>query len=108
VLYARLGQREPALRDAEETLARDASPPRLYQVACIYALTSRQEPDDRLRAFPLLSAALRQGFGFELLDGDHDLDPIRDEAEFRRLVQAARALRPAAPLPKARQGPAPE
>jgi hypothetical protein len=83
-------------------VARDTSPARLYQVACINALTSRKEPDDRWRAFQLLSAALRQGFGFELLEGDHDLDPIRQEPEFRRLVQAARDLRPVTALPKPR------
>ena len=34
-----LGRRDPAVRDAEETLSRDPSPLRLYQVACIYALS---------------------------------------------------------------------
>ncbi len=47
VLYARLGKRELAHQDAEEALLRDTSPLRLYQVACIYALTSTQQPEDR-------------------------------------------------------------
>ena len=93
VLYARLGQREPALRDAEETLRRDSSPPRLYQVACIYALTSKDQPDDRLQAFKLLSSSLRQGYGFNFLDSDDDLNPLRATPEFHRLVEAALALR---------------
>jgi serine/threonine protein kinase/tetratricopeptide (TPR) repeat protein len=93
VLHARLGQRDLALRDAEETLRRDSSPPRLYQVACIYALTSRQEPADRVQAFQHLSASLRQDYGFNLLDSDDDLDPLRATPEFRRRVDAARALR---------------
>jgi serine/threonine protein kinase/Tfp pilus assembly protein PilF len=92
MLHARLGQRDPALRDAEETLLRDAGPPRLYQVACIHALTSAQHPEDRLRAFQLLSSALRKGYGFNLLESDADLAPIRNSPEFRRLVEAARAL----------------
>ena len=94
VLLARLGRRAPAIRDAEETLLCDTSPPRLYQVACIYALTSLQQPEDRLRAFQLLSSALRKGYGFDLLEADQDLDPIRNLPEFRRLVDAARSLRP--------------
>lgn len=92
VVLARLGQREAAIRDAEETLRRDASPPRLYQVACIYALTSAQQPDDRLQAFQLLSSALRKGYGTQYLDIDTDLDPIRNHSEFRRLTDAAHAL----------------
>ena len=32
-------------------------PPNLYQVACIYALTSKDDPDDRAEAFRLLSVA---------------------------------------------------
>jgi tetratricopeptide (TPR) repeat protein len=93
VLLARLGRRKQAVRDAEETLLRDTSPPLLYQVGCIYALTSGSAPEDRLRAFQLLSGALRKGYGFDLLETDPDLNPIRNCPEFRRLVEAARALR---------------
>jgi tetratricopeptide (TPR) repeat protein len=92
VLHARLGQREPALLDAEESLLRDATPPLLYRAACIYSLTSAQHADDRLLAFQRLSAALRQGYGFDYLESDEDLAPIRTQPEFRRLVEAARAL----------------
>jgi serine/threonine protein kinase/Flp pilus assembly protein TadD len=92
VSLARLGQREKALADAEDALLVDTRPPNLYQVACIYALTSRQNPQDRLRAFELLSWGLKGGFGLDLVDGDNDLDPIRQFPEFRRVVKAAREL----------------
>jgi serine/threonine protein kinase/tetratricopeptide (TPR) repeat protein len=92
VLHARLGQREAALADAEAALLLDAQPLIQYQAACIYALTSQENPDDRPEAFRLLAAALRGGFGFDLLDGDDDLKPIRQQPSFRRLVEAARAL----------------
>jgi hypothetical protein len=69
----------------------------LYQAAGIYVLTSRREPDDRLRAFPLLASALRQGYGHDRIDGDHDLDAIREDPQFRRLLEAAHALRQPAP-----------
>jgi serine/threonine protein kinase/tetratricopeptide (TPR) repeat protein len=91
VLLARLGKRREAHRDAEECLGRDVQPATLYQVAGIYALTSRQQPDDREEAILLLSAALRKGYGRDLLAVDTDLDPIRDHPDFRRLTAKARA-----------------
>src|SRR5262249_14800221 len=93
VLRARLGDRDAAHRDAEDCLARDKKPLTLYQLAGVYALTSRQDPDDRREAFRLLSAALQKGCGFDLLEADKDLDPIRPCPEFGKLVEAARAIR---------------
>jgi serine/threonine protein kinase/Flp pilus assembly protein TadD len=97
VLRARLRQREAAHADADAALARDFGPATQYQVAGIFALTSRQDPEDRAQALRYLSAALRKGFGFELVADDKDLDPIRERPEFRQLVEACRALQPAAP-----------
>jgi len=97
VMRARLQQRQAALEDADDSLARDFGPATQYQVAGIFALTSQQDADDRTQALRYLSSALRKGFGFELLEQDKDLDPIRNRPEFRQLVTAARALQPAAP-----------
>jgi serine/threonine protein kinase/tetratricopeptide (TPR) repeat protein len=102
VLHARLGRREAAHADARETLRRDTKPMTVYQVAGIYALTSRQDPDDRREAFRLLGSALSQGFGLDLLDRDRDLDPIRNQAEFGKLVEAARAHRAGGTPPAAK------
>jgi tetratricopeptide (TPR) repeat protein len=102
VLQARLGKRAAAHRDAEETLILEVTPARQYQVACIYALTARQQPDDRLQALQLLSSALRAGYGLHLLETDADLNAIRDLPDFRRLVEAARTLRPAPPTAQAK------
>jgi serine/threonine protein kinase/Tfp pilus assembly protein PilF len=93
VLYARLGRREAALADAREALRKDSKPYNVYQVAGIYALTSRQNSDDRREALRLLESALSQGFGLDVLEKDRDLDAIRDQPEFRRLVEGARARR---------------
>ena len=93
ILHARLGRREAAIADAGSALLKDTKPFNVYQVAGIYALTSRQSPDDRREALRLLESALSQGFGLDLLDRDRDLDAIREQPEFRRLVQAARARR---------------
>ncbi len=97
VVRARLGRREAALEDARACLARDGSPRTRYQVACIYALTSRQEPADRRNALELLATALRQGYGANLLATDTDLDPLRELPEFQRLAAAAALLQAAAP-----------
>ena len=92
ILLARQGQRDPALDDARKALVIDPSPQTLYQVAGIYALTSKQNADDRNQALHLLSSALRGGAGLEWVDDDHDLDPVRDDPKFQEIVTAARAL----------------
>lgn len=97
VLLARLGKYAEARQDAEMALKRDRTPAIIYQVAGIYALTSRQQPNDRMKALVLLSSALQKGFGFEYLAEDKDLDPIRNLPEFRRLTDAVRDLRAAVP-----------
>ena len=92
VLLARRGDRDAAIRDARESLLRDGRAPNLYQVAGIFALTSKANPDDRAEALRLLRAALKSGFGLAWVDGDADLDPIRDDPEFKRVVADARTL----------------
>jgi eukaryotic-like serine/threonine-protein kinase len=86
VLLARLGRRDAALADARESLRHNPSPRTLYQVAGIYALTSRQAPGDRKQALLLLETALTLGFGQKHIANDPDLDPIRDDPEFRRVL----------------------
>jgi serine/threonine protein kinase/tetratricopeptide (TPR) repeat protein len=94
VLLARLGRRDEALRDAKEAERLDPRPEVLYQAAGIYALTSGMNPADRPEAFRLLRAALRQGYGLNLLEIDPDLRPIHGQPEYRRLLEAARTLQP--------------
>jgi serine/threonine protein kinase/tetratricopeptide (TPR) repeat protein len=86
VLRARAGDRDGAIRDAEESLVRDSGGSNLYQVGCIYALTAKTHPADRFRAFELLTAALKTGFGADLLETDPDLDALRTYPEFQKLT----------------------
>jgi hypothetical protein len=67
-----------------------------YMVADIYALCSRNHSQDSKQAFGHLAAALRGGFGFEYVDTDADLEPIRARPEFKQLVASARLMRAAA------------
>lgn len=93
VLNARLNNRDAALADAREALRLSERPSTRYQVAGIYAMTSRTHPEDKHEALSLLDSALRNGFGFEYLEKDRELDPIRKDVEFKKTVDAARAYR---------------
>jgi serine/threonine protein kinase/Flp pilus assembly protein TadD len=95
VYLARLGNRKDAVRDAELAAKIDSGRENLYLIACIYALTSRQEPDDRDEALLFLSTALKRGYGFRYLERDPDLNPIRNSPTFIRLLEGARAMRTA-------------
>jgi serine/threonine protein kinase/Tfp pilus assembly protein PilF len=92
VLLARANNRARALDDARACLLLDTAPPTLYQVACIYSLLSKRNPEDRLEAMHLLSSALRNGFGLEMVGTDTDLDPLRSDPQFQKMIVAARAL----------------
>jgi serine/threonine protein kinase/regulator of sirC expression with transglutaminase-like and TPR domain len=105
VILARMGKRAEALADAQEALRLENSPAIQYQVAGIYALTSQTVPHDRLEAYRLLAAALSAGYGFNDLPTDPDLKPLRQEAAFNDLQNAALQLRKFLALPaKAERG----
>jgi tetratricopeptide (TPR) repeat protein len=93
VLLARLGRREPALRDAKAVLSLDNDPQTVYQAACAYALTSKFEPTDRLEALRLLTEAVRKdGSWLAVARRDPDFEPVRNQPEFRDLVKALQAV----------------
>jgi serine/threonine protein kinase/tetratricopeptide (TPR) repeat protein len=93
IQLARMGQREAAQKDAEACLRLHNHPFTQYQVAGIYALTSKTHPADRKKALGLLFEAFKGGSGFEYLENDPDLEPIRNAPEFQTLVEAARILK---------------
>ncbi len=92
VLLARRGKWPAARQDARDALLRDGKPPTLYQVGCILALTSPDRREDRAEAVRLVWQALKAGYGLEYVDTDTDLTPLRGDAEFERVVKAAKAL----------------
>ena len=87
VQSARLGDRTAAHRDAVGCLRRDTAPFTLYQLAGVYALTSRGEAADRREALRLLAAAFTAGYrDFAVVAADADLDTLRADPEFAKLV----------------------
>lgn len=81
VLLGRAGDRAGAVRDAEAALLADPSPPIIYRTAGAFA-----QAGDNARAIAQLTSALRANVGTDLVDRDPDLDPLRDDPAFRRLV----------------------
>ncbi len=95
VYHARLGHAAEARADAAAALAADGSAFRLYQMAGVHALLSKQDGSPaRLEAIRLLSKAFRAGFeDFTMVQSDRDLDPIRSDPRFASLLAAAKAVR---------------
>jgi hypothetical protein len=93
VLLARQGRRAAAHADAEGALRLDDRPAIQYQVAGIYAQTSRQHPEDRADALHYLEFALWAGYGLDLVPVDRDLDPVRALPGFRRAIERAQSHR---------------
>ncbi|HMF15833.1 MAG TPA: protein kinase, partial [Gemmataceae bacterium] len=97
LLHARLGQHLKAYDDVIRLLDRHPDPAHHYQAAKIYALTSKSQAQDRQHALKQLSFALRNGHGWEHFQIDPDLESLRGEAEYQKLVQIAPIL--ARPVP---------
>ena len=97
LLHARLGQHLKAYDDVVRLLDRHPDPAHHYQAAKIYAVTSKFQAGDRQQALKQLSFALRNGHGWEHFQTDPDLESLRGEAEYQKLVQIAPIL--ARPVP---------
>jgi hypothetical protein len=84
-----LGHRTEALKDVTSALKYDAMPQplTLYQIGCVYALTSKTNAADLFQALAYLSIALEKQFGKEYLASDADLNPIRPRSEFQELLK---------------------
>ncbi len=95
VYLARMGDAKRAIADANAVLKEEPTPFRLYQMAGVYAQLSKKDATGKSRqqALQLAAKAFRTGFdNFKIVNSDPDLDPIRDDADFKELVQHAKKL----------------
>jgi adenylate cyclase len=85
VALCRTGHTEEGVRWAERALLIDPEDAGIrYNVACLYSVEGMVD-----QAIECLSEAVRKGFGHpEWLARDPDMDPLRDDPRFRRLVAA--------------------
>ncbi|HET9839845.1 MAG TPA: tetratricopeptide repeat protein [Candidatus Angelobacter sp.] len=80
--WARVGRRREALAWAAKALALDSEDSAvLYNVACLYAVLGRTED-----ALKCLRKVVRSGWRKEWIKNDPDLDSLRDNREFQRLL----------------------
>ena len=83
-LYSRLGKLHQGL-EVDKTLVRirPDEPIFLYNLACSYSRLGDIEP-----AFVALEAAVRRGYqNFDHLRKDHDLDNLKKDARFHKLLE---------------------
>ena len=82
VYWGRIGRRKEALAWAAKALALDSEDSAvLYNVACLYAVLHRTKD-----ALSCLRKVVRSGWRKEWIKNDPDLDSLRDNPEFQRLL----------------------
>ena len=82
VSWARIGREEEALAWTAKALALDSEDSAvLYNVACLYAVLHRTE-----EALNCLRRVMRSGWRKEWIENDPDLNSLRDNPEFQRLL----------------------
>ena len=56
-------------------------------MSCVFAIVSAKDPKYREEGVRLIATALLRGFGHEYLLIDDDLDSLRADERFRKLVE---------------------
>ena len=95
VYAARTGAAERATADVGRVLVEEPTPFRLYQMAGVYAQLAKTDPSGvhKQKAMQMLAKAFRTGFEqFGIIDKDPDLDPVRNDEQFKALVATAKKL----------------
>jgi eukaryotic-like serine/threonine-protein kinase len=99
VLLARIGKVEAALEQCDSALKARQLPADLYRAACVHALLSDDRPESLTLAIKYLALAMMRGEGYNYIETDTDLDPIRGNPKFKQLLNASRWIRSMAEFP---------
>jgi hypothetical protein len=93
VLHARLGDAAAALADVARLKEVPETAVHHYQAACVYLLIAPDDANQREEALGLLASACRLDAQLCTIAGtDPDLKQLHSNAEFQRIVEAARTL----------------
>lgn len=93
VLLARAGRRAEAHQAIQKALAINSDPKIVYQAACVYALTSAEQDQDRTTALNYFRQALREGYrNFGVIEADKDMKAALKGADFQAVLTAAKQL----------------
>lgn len=95
VYLARTGDAKRATADLAVVLKEEPTPYRLFQMAGVYAQLAKGDATgaNKQQALQLLAKAFRTGFEqYDKVAKDPDLAPVRDDAEFKALVEHAKKL----------------
>jgi tetratricopeptide (TPR) repeat protein len=95
VYLARSGDAKKATADLAVVLAEEPTPYRLFQMAGVYAQLTRGDATgaNKQKALQLMAKAFRTGFEqYDKVAKDPDLAPVRDDPEFKALVEHAQKL----------------
>lgn len=92
VMLARIGRNEEALAEAKRCMELASSPATIYRAGCVYAIASAKDPKYREEGVRLIATALLRGFGHEHLLSDSDLDSLRNDERFRKLMEGVKLM----------------
>lgn len=93
VYLARSGDLKEAISQAEKARELNSTPGVLYRIGCVYSLAAKKDPAFAAPALRHIAEAIQAGFGHEYLIDDNDLDPLRGDSRFGKLLELTRHLR---------------
>lgn len=93
VVRARLGDHTAAMADADIVLSLSEEPKLLLQAACVYAICAGDDDAISEKALKLLARAVGADSSLvEIAVADEDLESLRKNAAFERILDSARVL----------------
>jgi tetratricopeptide (TPR) repeat protein len=93
ILFARMGKADEAVAQARRLMKMAPKPEHVYRAACALALASEKDPAVKNECLGCLANAVNRGYGFDLLETDKHLNPIRQAPEFKQFIALTRMVR---------------